>query len=137
MGAPLTHREHAQGVVLLTGHTQPGGTPTDWALLGATAQQARLTLVIYMGMRGARPIQQGLLAGGLPAHTPVAVVQHATLAHQRQAVTTLGALYQTVAHERLGSPSIIVVGDVVRGVRQALAQPAPAAAPPDGAARCA
>ncbi|AVP57433.1 uroporphyrinogen-III C-methyltransferase [Pulveribacter suum] len=127
LGVPLTHRAHAQGVLLLTGHSQSGGGQTDWALLGATAHQARLTLVIYMGMRGARQIQQGLLAGGLPAHTPVAVVQHATLACQRSAVTTLGALHDTIARERLASPSVIVVGDVVRGA-QALAEAGPAPA---------
>ncbi len=123
LGVPLTHREHAQGVLLLTGHTQPGSTATDWALLGATALQARLTLVVYMGMRGARELQRGLLAGGLPGHTPAAVVQHATLACQRQALTTLAHLPGTIERERLASPSVIVIGDVLCGV-QALAQPA-------------
>ncbi|WP_313073845.1 uroporphyrinogen-III C-methyltransferase [Melaminivora sp.] len=116
LGVPLTHRAHAQGVVLLTGHAQPGGAGVDWPLLAATASQARLTLVIYMGMRGARQIQDGLLAGGLAADTPVAVVQHASLPHQRHATTTLAALHVTLAREGLASPSVIVVGDVVRGM---------------------
>ncbi|AVO48209.1 uroporphyrinogen-III C-methyltransferase [Melaminivora suipulveris] len=127
LGVPLTHREHAQGVLLLTGHNQSGAAPTDWALLGATARQAHLTLVVYMGVRGARAIQDGLLAGGLPPHTPVAVVQHATLAHQRQAITTLSALAQTIARDGLASPSVIVVGDVVRGARALADAAAPAA----------
>ena len=128
LGVPLTQREHAQGVLLLTGQGQPGSAPTDWTLLGATAHQARLTLVIYMGMRGAQAIQDGLLAGGLPAHTPVAVVQHATLAHQRQALTTLAGLHQSIVREGLASPSVIVIGDVVRGA-QALADRAAAPQP--------
>ena len=48
LGAPLTHREHAHGVVFITGHAKPGDAGTDWALLARTAREAKLTLVIYM-----------------------------------------------------------------------------------------
>ena len=68
-----------------------------------------------MGVAGAGSISQGLLAG-LPANTPVAVVQHASLPQQRHAVTTLADLPATMAREQLASPSIIVVGDVVHCV---------------------
>ena len=115
LGAPLTHREHAHGVVFITGHAKPGDAGTDWRQLAATARDAKLTLVIYMGVSSAAAIQADLLTG-LPASTPVAIVQHASLPHQRHAVTTLGALHATLAREGLGSPSVIVVGDVVRGV---------------------
>jgi uroporphyrin-III C-methyltransferase len=47
----------------------------------------------------------------------VAIVQHASLPSQRQALTTLGELTRTMAREGLQSPSIIVVGDVVQGAR--------------------
>lgn len=116
LGAPLTHREHAHGVVFVTGHAKPGDSGTDWPLLARTAQQAKLTLVIYMGVRSLTHIHKGLLQG-LPAHTPVAIVQHASLPEQRQALTTLGDLPNTMAREALQSPSIIVVGDVVQGAR--------------------
>ena len=118
LGVPLTHREHAHGVVFVTGHAKPGSDGTDWPALAAAARDARLTLVIYMGVTGAARIQQALLTG-LPASTPVAVVQHASLPTQRHAVTTLGALTDTLAREQLQSPSVIVVGDVVRGVAMA------------------
>ncbi|MDD2546810.1 MAG: uroporphyrinogen-III C-methyltransferase [Burkholderiaceae bacterium] len=118
LGAPLTHREHAHGVVFITGHAQPGAQGTDWRQLSATARDARLTLVIYMGVAGAAHIQQGLLTG-LAATTPAAIVQHASLPRQRHAVTTLDQLCATLQREQLGSPSVIVVGDVVRGVRAA------------------
>ncbi len=121
LGAPLTHREHAHGVVFVTGHAKPGDTGTDWAQLAATAWQAKLTLVIYMGVSSLEHISQGLLSG-LPAHTPVAVVQNASLPTQRQALTTLGDLVLTVQREGLQSPSIIVVGDVVQGARAWAAQ---------------
>jgi uroporphyrin-III C-methyltransferase len=121
LGAPLTHRDHAHGVVFITGHAKPGDSGTDWQALAATARDARLTLVIYMGVSSAAQIQADLLTG-LPASTPLAIIQHASLPQQRHAVTTLGDLTATLAREGLGSPSVIVVGDVVHGVA-ALAQP--------------
>ncbi len=116
LGAPLTHREHAHGVVFVTGHAKPGDSGTDWPQLAATARQAKLTLVIYMGVSSLEHICQGLLSG-LPAQTPVAVVQNASLPTQREVLTTLGELVHNVQSERLQSPSIIVVGDVVQGAR--------------------
>ncbi|MDI9233321.1 uroporphyrinogen-III C-methyltransferase [Limnohabitans lacus] len=116
LGAPLTHREHAHGVVFVTGHAKPGDAGTDWVQLAHTAHQAKLTLVIYMGVSSLEHICQGLLQG-LPARTPVAVVQQASLPNQHQALTTLDELVNTVQSEALQSPSIIVVGDVVQGAR--------------------
>ncbi len=115
LGVPLTHREHAHGVVFVTGHAKPGDAGTDWQALAATARDARLTLVIYMGVSSAAQIEQDLLTG-LPADTPLAVIQHATLPQQRHALTTLGQLSATIEREGLGSPAVIVVGDVVRGI---------------------
>ncbi len=118
LGVPLTHREHAHGVVFVTGHAKPGDTGTDWRALAATAHQARLTLVIYMGVSGAGHIQDELLFG-LPGDTPVAIIQNASLPHQRQATCSLAELQATIAREGLASPSVIVVGDVIRGVAAA------------------
>lgn len=115
LGAPLTNREQAHGVVFVTGHAASADAGTDWQQLAATARDARLTLVIYMGVRDANRIQQELLAG-LPADTPVAVIQNASLPDQRHAVTSLDRLHATLMTEQLGSPSVIVVGDVVRGI---------------------
>ncbi|HTH80308.1 MAG TPA: uroporphyrinogen-III C-methyltransferase [Ramlibacter sp.] len=115
LGVPLTHREHAHGVVFVTGHAHPGSEGADWRSLAAAARDAKLTLVIYMGVSGIARIQSDLLTG-LPASTPVAIVQNATRPDQREAVTTLGDLDKTVAREGLGSPAVIVVGDVIKGV---------------------
>jgi uroporphyrin-III C-methyltransferase len=116
LGVPLTHRDHAHGVVFITGHAKPGDAGTDWPTLAATARDAKLTLVIYMGVSGAAHIEQGLLAG-LPAHTPLAVIQHATLPEQRHTVSTLGDLRACIEREGLGSPAVIVVGDVLQGLQ--------------------
>ena len=120
LGVPLTHRGYAHGVVFVTGHAKTGDSGTDWRALAATARNAKLTLVIYMGVSGARRIQDELLTG-LPTDTPVAIVQNATLASQRHTVTTLGELQRAVEHEGLASPAVIIVGDVVRGVAAAAA----------------
>ena len=68
LGVPWTHRDHAHGVMLVTGHAREGGAAPDWAVLGAAAAQG-LTLVVYMGMArladaAARP------AGGAAAAHP-------------------------------------------------------------------
>jgi uroporphyrin-III C-methyltransferase len=115
LGVALTHREHAHGVLFITGHARSGSEGPNWRALAATAHDAKLTLVIYMGLGGAERIQQELLSG-LPASTPVAVVQRASLPDERQCVTTLADLHRTIVREQLASPAVIVVGDVVSGV---------------------
>lgn len=114
LGVPLTHRDHAHGVVFVTGHAKPGSADHDWPLLANTAQQLGLTLVIYMGVAKAELIQAQLLAGGLPATTPVALVQSASLPAQRQVVTELGQMTQALERSGLASPCVFVVGEVVR-----------------------
>ena len=114
IGVPLTHRDWSSGAIFVTGHErgdEAGSARTpDWALLAQTG----LTLVIYMGVARVRSIQAALLAGGKAALTPVAVIECATGAGQNQLLTTLGDLAEDLAISGLGSPSIIVIGDVVR-----------------------
>ena len=116
IGVPLTHRDWSSGAIVVTGHERgdgdgAGGARTpDWALLGQTG----LTLVIYMGVARCRQIQAALLAGGKAPDTPVAVIQSATGAGQTQLITTLAHLADDLRSSGLGSPSIIVIGDVVR-----------------------
>lgn len=117
LGAPLTHREHAHGVVFVTGHAKPGDKGTDWRQLAATARDAKLTLVIYMGVSGAETIQNELLTG-LSKDTPVAIIENASLPQQRQALTQLGHLTQTLQETGLKSPSVLVVGNVVQACAQ-------------------
>ena len=135
LGVPLTHRDHARGVVFISGHAKRGGQVTDWRALAATAHSARLTLVVYMGVAGAQQLQDELL-GGLPPSTPVALIQNASLTSQRQFITQLGQLARTVAREKIASPAIMVVGDVARAaVLAAQAPPQRAEAPPSRARR--
>ncbi len=114
IGVPLTHRDWSSGAIFVTGHERQDEHGTartpDWALLAQTG----LTLVIYMGVARCRQIQAALLAGGKAGSTPVAVIQSATGAGQSHLLTTLAELADDLAMSGLGSPSIIVVGDVVR-----------------------
>lgn len=112
-GVPLTHRDHAQGVIFITGHAKRGGAPTNWRALAQTARDAHLTLVIYMGVANVRHMQDELLTGLAP-DTAVAVVQNATLAQQRQCLTELGQLAEALTSGNMASPAIIVVGEVAR-----------------------
>jgi uroporphyrin-III C-methyltransferase len=121
LGVPWTHRDHAHGVMLVTGHAREGGAGPDWAVLGAAAAQG-LTLVVYMGIARLADLQQGLLAA-LPGATPAAVVQAVGTAAERSAVTTLAALPETVRSGGFGSPAVLIVGDVLRA-RAALARQA-------------
>ena len=126
LNVPLTHREHAHGVVFVTGHAKPGDTGTDWVALAHTARQSKLTLVIYMGVSGAAFIQAALLQG-LPGHTPAAIIQNASLPSQRHATATLATLHATLQSERMDSPSVIVVGNVLEGLQAASGADTPVA----------
>lgn len=112
LGVPVTHRDLACGVTLVTGHArgdgQPGREP-DWAALARTGT----TLVIYMGMRKLAAITRALMAGGLPADTPACAIQNGTRASQRSVVCRLDDLAQRVIDADLRSPAIVVVGEVV------------------------
>lgn len=110
LGIPLTHRDWSQGAIFVTGHGKTAEANPDWATLA----KLNLTLVVYMGVARCREIQAALLAGGKSPATPVAVIQSATGSAQAQLITTLGELPDTLEAAQLGSPSIIIIGDVVR-----------------------
>ncbi|MBL8308218.1 MAG: uroporphyrinogen-III C-methyltransferase [Rubrivivax sp.] len=112
LGVPWTHREHAHGVMLVTGHARDGAAGLHWPTLGAAAAQG-LTLVIYMGMSHLPELQAGLLAT-MAGSTPAAVVQSAGTPDERLCVTTLAGLAADARSAGLGSPAIVIVGDVLR-----------------------
>ena len=130
LGLPVTDRRHTRGVVLVTGHTGEGGADEpDWPALA----RCGLTLVVYMGVARLAHIVAGLQAGGLPSHTPAAVVCSAHTPQQRQALCTLGELCATVQREGLASPAIVVVGDVVQASPHWAVAGAPSSASAAGA----
>jgi len=131
MGIPVTDRRCAPGVALVTGHAKPGGQGPDWAALARSG----LTLVVYMGTERVADVVVPLLAAGLPAATPAAVVSAAHTPRQREARCTLGTLEATLqADAGLGSPAVLVIGAVAARGAQAEALSAPWPAPAAGTA---
>ena len=125
LGVALTHRTYAHGVMLVTGHASPAtASPqmpgVDWVLIARTAHECRLTLVIYMGVQTAEQLQNALLEG-LPGDTPVAVVENASLPTQRHACTLLTQLSEVFGRENLGSPAVIIIGNVLLGLQNVAA----------------
>jgi uroporphyrin-III C-methyltransferase len=111
-GVPLTHRDHSQGVIFVTAHAAAGKEP-DWAALARSG----MTLVVYMGVARCEAVQCSLIASGLPAATPVVVVQDASLPRERQLRTILSRLADDVIAHEIESPAIIVIGEVAREQR--------------------
>ncbi len=112
LGIPVTHRDVARGVTFITGHTRDGSGP-DWNALRATGT----TLVIYMGVKHMAALVTGMLDAGFPADMPACAIQNGTLESQIEIITTLAALPQAAATARLGSPAILIIGEVVRHAR--------------------
>lgn len=110
IGIPLTHRDWSQGAIFITGHGKNAESNPDWHTLA----KLNLTLVIYMGVARCAEIQAALLAGGKAGDTPVAVIQSATGTAQAQLITTLQQLPDALQKSAIGSPAIIVIGEVVR-----------------------
>ncbi|MBB4266413.1 siroheme synthase CysG [Roseospira visakhapatnamensis] len=108
-GIPLTHRNHASAVTLMTGHVQDGDDDVDPAALAGGDR----TLAVYMGRSQAPGLTRRLIDAGLTADTPVAVIENGTRPDQRVHVGRLIALPALAARTGAG-PSLIVIGDVVR-----------------------
>jgi len=105
-GIPLTHRDYAQSVRLITGHLKTGGE-LDWANLAAEKQ----TLVFYMGLNQAATIQAQLIAHGMESDMPVALVENGTSVKQRVVSGSLNELGELAT--QVASPALIIVGRVV------------------------
>ena len=115
-GIPLTHRDHAQACLFVTGHLKDGTVDLNWESLVQPDQ----TVVVYMGLVGLPVICRELVAHGLPANKPAAIVSQGTLAEQRVVAGTLATLPELVAASDVRAPTLIIVGDVVR-LRERLA----------------
>ncbi|MEN4692182.1 siroheme synthase CysG [Pantoea agglomerans] len=105
-GIPLTHRDHAQSVRLVTGHLQKEGS-LAWQTLAAEQQ----TLVFYMGLTQAGEIQQQLIKHGMRSDMPVALVENGTTTRQRVVTGTLSELEALAG--QVTSPSLMIIGSVV------------------------
>jgi uroporphyrin-III C-methyltransferase/precorrin-2 dehydrogenase/sirohydrochlorin ferrochelatase len=108
-GIPLTHRDHAQALVLVTGHLKDGTMDLDWDMLCRPHQ----TIVIYMGLKGLVTLCDQMKKHGLPGSTPAAIVQQGTTLNQKTVTGTLDTLPALAAQAELKPPTLIIVGSVV------------------------
>ena len=109
-GIPLTHRDCAQSVVFVTGHLRDGSMDLNWPALA----QPRQTIVFYMGLLGIDILCRELVAHGLPAATPAALVQQGTTPGQRVLTGDLATLPGIVRQGEVRAPTLIIIGEVVR-----------------------
>jgi uroporphyrinogen III methyltransferase / synthase len=116
-GIPLTHREYAASFTVLTGHEDPGkpASALDWEKLA----DPKRTLVMLMATANLREIAGELVAHGLDASTPVAVVQDGTRPSQRTVLGSLETIADDVVRAKIAAPAIVVVGGVA-GLRERL-----------------
>ncbi|MFO0935466.1 MAG: uroporphyrinogen-III C-methyltransferase [Gemmataceae bacterium] len=110
-GIPLTHRDAGQSIALVTGHFDPDSEECrlDWAGLSGMSN-----LVVYMGLRHIEKIVCKLIAFGMSPDTPAAVIENATLPHQRVVDGCLESLAGRVREANVMAPAIIVIGECVR-----------------------
>jgi uroporphyrin-III C-methyltransferase len=111
LGIPLTHRDHARALVFATGHLQDNRrVDLDWPMLARPHQ----TVVIYMGLGTLPLICEQLMAHGMPADTPAALIERATLEGERCVTGRLMDLPALAQRAGLQPPTLIMVGEVVR-----------------------
>lgn len=108
-GIPLTHRDHAQSCVFVTGHLKDDSVNLDWTQLAIPNQ----TVVIYMGLIGLEKICDSLIKHGSAADLPIALIEKGTTNQQRVITGTLSTLPEIVKHETIKPPTLIIIGSVV------------------------
>jgi uroporphyrin-III C-methyltransferase/precorrin-2 dehydrogenase/sirohydrochlorin ferrochelatase len=107
-GIPLTHREHARSVHLLTGHGKESLDAMDWPALAQDHQ----TLAIYMGVARLEEFTLRLLQHGRRPDTPFAIVENGTLPQQRVVSGVLHALPSLAKEHAVHPPALLIIGEV-------------------------
>ena len=115
-GIPLTHRDHAQSCVFVTGHQKEGRLSLDFDSLVKPGQ----TVVFYMGLHGLPDLSRGLIEHGMSPAMPAALIQQGTTGNQRVITGSVEMLPALAQQYRVRAPTLIIVGEVVR-LREKLA----------------
>jgi uroporphyrin-III C-methyltransferase/precorrin-2 dehydrogenase/sirohydrochlorin ferrochelatase len=109
-GIPLTHRDHAQSCIFVTGHGKDGRVDVDVEAL----LQPRQTVAIYMGLSQIGPLLQTFIDKGAEPSTPAALIDNGTRSNQRVVTGTLETLAQRALDAGLQGPAVLIIGSVVR-----------------------
>jgi uroporphyrin-III C-methyltransferase len=108
-GIPLTHRDYAASVAIITGHRAGDAEkPIDWAKIAGSVD----TMVILMGVESLDGIVSKMLEGGVSPNKPVAIVESGTYPQQRTLISTLGKVVTEAEKNQIKPPSVIVIGEV-------------------------
>jgi uroporphyrin-III C-methyltransferase len=104
---PLTHRHISQSIWIVSGTKKDGSLSGDLKL----AMRSKATVVIYMGMKKLKEIAGVYREEGL-GNMPAAIIQHASLSHQRMIRGPVAELPELAQRNQLTHPSIIIIGQV-------------------------
>ena len=108
-GIPLTHRDHAQSCIFVTGHLKKGKLDLNWEKL----IQPNQTIVFYMGLVSINIICSQLIKFGLDPKTPCALVEQGTTRNQKVYTSTIDEMNNLVEKEKPSAPTIFIIGHVV------------------------
>ena len=108
-GIPLTHRNYASSVAIVTGHRKENKPPNLQQILKAVD-----TTVILMGISTIQEITKQALDAGLSPQTPLAIIQNATTRKQKTIITTLQDIEKTFKKHKIKPPAVIVIGKVAQ-----------------------
>lgn len=108
-GIPLTHRDHAQTCVFVTGHAKDGEVDLNWEAL----VQPHQTVAVYMGLAMIERLTSAFISHGMAPDMPVAVVDNGTRRAQRVVTGTMKTIVSKVESSQLKGPAIIIIGTVV------------------------
>jgi uroporphyrin-III C-methyltransferase/precorrin-2 dehydrogenase/sirohydrochlorin ferrochelatase len=109
-GIPLTHRDHAQACVFVTGHSKDGRPDFEWKVL----LQPRQTVAVYMGLAHLAEIARAFIESGAAPSMPVALIDNGTRPNQQVLTATLATVAEKAATIDVKGPAILIIGSVVR-----------------------
>jgi uroporphyrin-III C-methyltransferase len=108
-GIPLTHRDYASSVAIVTGHRAgESGKPVNWSKLANAVD----TIVILMGIESLEAIVAKLIKGGLDPNKPVAIIQQGTTKNQTSILGTLSNIVDEAEKNKVKPPAVVVIGGV-------------------------
>ena len=109
-GIPLTHRDHAQSCLFLTGHLKDGSIDFEWPKLIVKNQ----TLVVYMGLLSLNELVKNLLLHGMVKKMPIAIIESGTTSKQKVIIGELSNIKEKVSKLKIKSPALIIIGSVIK-----------------------
>lgn len=109
-GIPLTARGYAQGVQFISFNPKSYFSYEQWKVIATSTD----TLVFYMAAKNITELAEMMLQYSKRPTTPLAVIEQATTPHQRIHVTTLKNCAADFAGLSFSSPSLVIIGEVVK-----------------------